>query len=118
VPSDTFRSGQLNYVDTNGNIQTTTTAQLQAIDPQGVGADAAFLNFITTRYPVGNDPAGDGLNTTGFLFNAPDHRKDNIFTARVDYVLRPSTNCSEEYKRTGSTMTRLRRSFPAIRIRW
>jgi len=88
VPSDTFRSGQLNYVDTNGNIQTTTTAQLQAIDPQGVGADAAFLNFITTRYPVGNDPGlGDGLNTTGFLFNAPDHRKDNIFTARVDYVL-------------------------------
>ena len=88
VPSDTFRSGQLNYVDTNGNIQTTTTAQLQAIDPQGVGADAAFVNFINTRYPVGNDPGlGDGLNTTGFLFNAPDHRKDNILTARVDYVL-------------------------------
>jgi Carboxypeptidase regulatory-like domain len=88
VPSDTFRSGQLNYVDANGNIQTTTTAQLQTIDPQGVGANAAFLNFINNRYPVGNDPGlGDGLNTTGFIFNAPDHRKDNIFTGRMDFSI-------------------------------
>jgi hypothetical protein len=88
VPNDIFRSGQLKYVDANGNIQTTTTAQLQTIDPQGVGANQAFLAFINSRYPAGNDPGlGDGLNTTGFLFNAPDHRRDNIFTARVDYNL-------------------------------
>jgi hypothetical protein len=88
VPSNMFRSGQLNYVDTNGNIETTTTAQLQAIDPQGVGANQAFLAFINSRYPVGNDPSlGDGLNTTGFLFNAPDHRKDNIYTGRLDYSI-------------------------------
>jgi carboxypeptidase family protein/TonB-dependent receptor-like protein len=88
VPNNTFRNGQLNYVDANGNIQTTTTAQLQAIDPQGVGADAAFLSFINSRYPAGNDPSlGDGLNTTGFIFNAPDHRKDNIFTGRMDYSI-------------------------------
>ena len=88
VPSNTFRSGQLNYVDVNGNIQTATSAQLQAIDPQGVGANQAFLNFVNSRYPVGNDPSlGDGLNTTGFLFNAPDHRKDNIYTARLDYSI-------------------------------
>jgi Carboxypeptidase regulatory-like domain len=88
VPSNTFRSGQLNYVDVNGNIQTATPAQLQAIDPQGVGANQAFLNFVNSRYPVGNDPGlGDGLNTTGFLFNAPDHRKDNIYTGRLDYSI-------------------------------
>jgi hypothetical protein len=91
VPSDTLRSGQLNYVDVNGNVKTTTTAQLQAIDPQGVGADQAFLAFLNARYPVGNDPAlGDGLNTSGFLFNAPTHVRDNIFTGRLDYAL--STN--------------------------
>jgi hypothetical protein len=88
VPNNTFRNGQLNYVDANGNIQTTTTAQLQAIDPQAVGADAAFLSFVNSRYPAGNDPGlGDGLNTTGFIFNAPDHRKDNIFTGRMDYSI-------------------------------
>ena len=56
--------------------------------PQGVGANQAFLNFVNSRYPVGNDPGlGDGLNTTGFLFNAPDHRKDNIYTGRLDYSI-------------------------------
>jgi Carboxypeptidase regulatory-like domain len=91
VPSDTLRGGQLNYVDVNGNVKTTTTAQLQAIDPQGVGADQAFLAFLNGRYPLGNDPAlGDGLNTSGFLFNAPTHVRDNIFTGRLDYTL--STN--------------------------
>lgn len=75
-------------MDANGNIKTTTTAQLQAIDPQGVGADQAFLAFLNSRYPVGNDPAlSDGLNTTGFLFNVPIHRKENIYTGRVDYNL-------------------------------
>ncbi len=88
VPSDTLRSGQLQYVDVNGSVQTTTTAQLQTIDPQGVGADAAFLSFLNSRYPAGNDPAlGDGLNTSGFIFNAPIHRRENIYTGRLDYNL-------------------------------
>jgi carboxypeptidase family protein/TonB-dependent receptor-like protein len=88
VPNDTFRSGQLNYVDVSGNVQTTTTTQLQTIDPQGTGANAAFLAFINSRYPAGNDPAlGDGLNTTGLLFNTPTHIRDNIYTGRLDYVL-------------------------------
>ena len=88
VPSDTLRSGQLKYIDVNGVVQTTTTAQLQAIDPQGVGANTAFLSFLNSRYPAGNDPAlGDGLNTSGFLFNTPTHIRDNIFTGRADYNL-------------------------------
>ena len=88
VPSDTLRAGQLNYVDVNGNIQTTTTLQLQGLDPQGIGANAAFLAFLNSRYPVGNNPAlGDGLNTSGFIFNTPIHRRDNIYTGRLDYNL-------------------------------
>ncbi len=88
VPGDTLRSGQLNYINTNGNIVTTTTAQLMSIDPQHIGADAAFLAFLNSRYPVGNDPAfGDGLNTSGFLFNTPIHVRDNIYTGRLDYTL-------------------------------
>lgn len=88
VPNDTFRSGQLNYVDAGGNVVTTTTAQLQSIDPQGVGANTDFLAFVNSRYPEPNDPAlGDGLNTSGFIFNAPIHRRENIYTGRLDYIL-------------------------------
>jgi Carboxypeptidase regulatory-like domain len=88
VPSDTFRSGQLAYVNSAGNVVTTTTAQLQSIDPLGIGANQAFLSFINSRYPVGNDPAlGDGLNTSGFLFNTPIHRRENYYTGRLDYNL-------------------------------
>ncbi len=88
VPSDTLRGGQLKYTDASGNIKSTTTAQLQSIDPQGVGADAAFLAFLDSRYPAGNDPAfGDGLNTAGFLFNTPIHIRNNIYTGRLDYTV-------------------------------
>jgi hypothetical protein len=88
VPNDTFRSGQLNYIDANGNVQTASMAQLQAIDPAGVGVNQSFLDFINSRYPVGNDPSvSDGLNTTGFLFNVPIHRRDNIYTGRLDFNL-------------------------------
>ena len=88
VPNDTFRSGQLNYIDANGNVKTTTTAQLMAIDPLGQGANQNFLDFINSRYPVGNDPAlSDGLNTTGFIFNTPIRRVENIYTGRVDFDL-------------------------------
>jgi hypothetical protein len=88
VPNATLRSGQLNYIDVNGNVQTTTTAQLQALDPLGIGANTDFLAFMNSRYPVGNDPAlGDGLNTDGFIFNAPIHRRENYFTGRLDFNL-------------------------------
>jgi len=88
VPSATLRSGQLNYIDVNGNVQTTTTAQLQTLDPLGIGANTDFLAFMNSRYPAGNDPAlGDGLNTDGFIFNAPIHRKENYYTGRLDYNL-------------------------------
>ena len=88
VPNATFRSGQLNYIDANGNVQTASMAQLQAIDPAGMGVDQSFLDFINSRYPVGNDASvSDGLNTTGFLFNVPIHRRDNIYTGRLDFTV-------------------------------
>jgi len=96
VPNDTFRSGQLNYIDANGNVQTASMAQLQAIDPAGVGVNQSFLDFINSRYPVGNDPSiSDGLNTTGFLFNVPIHRRENIYTGRLDF------NISQKHKLFG-----------------
>lgn len=99
VPLDHFRNGGLAYINNtagctaSSRLTTTpncitilTPAQVAALDPQGVGADAALLSFVNGRYPEPNDlSAGDGINTGGFRFNSPVHRVDNTYTARVDY---------------------------------
>lgn len=105
VPLDSFRNGNVAYIkntDSSGNTclatsrQNTTpqcigmlnSAQVAAMDPQGVGFDPAILDLFNQRYPRANDlTAGDGINTGGFRFNAPVHRTENNYVSRVDYNL-------------------------------
>jgi len=50
------------------------------------GAAPVLLNAFAHRYPAPNDFAlGDGINTAGLLFNAPNPLKDVLFVTRVDY---------------------------------
>jgi hypothetical protein len=60
----------------------------------GNGGDAAvtpgfnpgILALFSSRYPHANElGAGDGINTGGFLFNAPNPVIVNTYTTRVDY---------------------------------
>lgn len=60
----------------------------------GNGGDAAvtpgfnpgILALFNSRYPHANElGAGDGINTGGFLFNAPNPVIVNTYTTRVDY---------------------------------
>ena len=108
VPLDEFRNGNIQYIlnhDAGGNtcigssrINTTpqcigsiNSAQVAALDPQGVGFNSALLDFINQRYPHANDlTGGDGINTGGFRFNAPVSRNENDYVARVDYNLNSS----------------------------
>jgi len=99
VPLNHFRNGGLGYINNNAGCGTSsrlntapncisvlTAAQIQALDPKGVGSNAALLSFINSRYPQANDlTAGDGINTGGFRFNAPSQRKDNTYTTRFDW---------------------------------
>jgi Carboxypeptidase regulatory-like domain len=99
VPLDHFRNGGLGFINNTAGCGTAsrlntipscitilTPAQVAALDPKGVGGDAALLSFINSRYPQANDlTAGDGINTGGFRFNAPSHRKDNTYTTRIDW---------------------------------
>jgi hypothetical protein len=99
VPLDHFRNGSVAFINnvtgcaTNSRLNTTpqcitilTPAQVAAIDPKAIGADAALLSFNASRYPRANDlTLGDGINTGGFRFNAPSHRKDNTYTTRIDW---------------------------------
>jgi hypothetical protein len=54
----------------------------------GVSANAALVSFISGRYPVANDlTAGDGINTGGFRFSAPDHLSENNLIGKLDFNL-------------------------------
>jgi Carboxypeptidase regulatory-like domain len=74
-----------------------TAAQVAALDPcsggcpnapgfAAPGVSPALLSLFNTRYPAPNDyTQGDGLNSAGFRFNAPDNVVENGYTTRVDY---------------------------------
>jgi hypothetical protein len=99
VPLNHFRNGSIAYRNNNAGctaasrLNTTpncitilTPAQVASLDPQHVGANAALLSFINSRYPEATDfTLGDGINTGGIRFNAPSSRKDNTYTARFDF---------------------------------
>jgi len=52
------------------------------------GFNPGLLQLFNNRYPHANElSAGDGLNTGGFVFNAPLPDTVNTYTTRVDYDL-------------------------------
>jgi hypothetical protein len=108
VPLDTFRNGTLGYIYANaGGVSTgspctaasranttpscigyLSSAQVAALDPQGIGFNQPLLSFINTRYPHVNDvTTGDGVNTGGYRFTQPDPDFTTNYVARVDYNL-------------------------------
>ena len=100
VPLDSFRAGDVAYINSNPgctsrsrinttpNCISTVPASMTTFDPAGIGPDPALLSFIDGRYPHANDlTAGDGVNTGGFIWNAPAHFSGNDYVTRVDYNL-------------------------------
>lgn len=85
VPTDSFRQGLLRYVTTAGPVVTLSQGEFRALDPAGAGVNQAVLGYLSA-YPTGNDlTQGDGLNTTGFRFNAPFRTNNNLYNTRLDY---------------------------------
>jgi hypothetical protein len=89
VPTQSYRNGFLNYQYVNGSggdsVYTLTPADIQSMDPQGIGNNAALLQLLGT-YPQPNDPTqGDGLNNAGFRFPYTLHRKYDTYIARIDW---------------------------------
>jgi hypothetical protein len=90
VPLDSYRNGNVSYINSGGNIATLSPAQVASHDPQGVGFNAALTSIIGSRYPHANDlsgDAGDLINLGGFRFNAPFPYTENDYVQRVDYTL-------------------------------
>jgi Carboxypeptidase regulatory-like domain len=89
VPTASFKAGNVQYTDANGNVVTLTPADVKTMDPvctsscpwgQGENPNAlATLN----AYPNPNSPGGDGLNTGGFSWSAPNPARLNTYIAKV-----------------------------------
>ena len=106
VPLDPYRNGSVAYIlenATNGSgacsdasranttpecIGTLTLAQVKAMDPQGIGFSPILQMFLNARYPHANDlTSGDGINTGGYRFTAPNPDDETNYVARIDYKL-------------------------------
>ena len=99
IPTPSLCQGIFQYVNA-GNTGTTVwnAAQLQLLDPKGIGIDPAMLDLTNhtgyldktfcTGNTVTNDPsAGDGLNYAGFVFRAPTSLDNDVAIVRLDYRL-------------------------------
>lgn len=65
----------------------------QAYSATGINnAALSALADAAAKYPVNSTAVGDGLNTGGFLFNAPTPVKLNSHSARFDYALTSKQN--------------------------
>ena len=108
VPSESLRAGNLLYkycVDPSDPncqvtaVQTLTPANLATMDPNctpmneacpGHGVNPAALSALQA-YPHSNSPGGgDGLNTAGFTWSAPNPITLNTYIAKIDW--QASTN--------------------------
>lgn len=93
VPTPSFKAGNVRYTHGSGNVVTLTPADIKTMDPNctsscpwGRGEDPNALATLNA-YPDPNSPGGDGLNTGGFTWSAPDPARLNTYIAKVDYQL-------------------------------
>ncbi len=88
VPLDSFRNGIVTYNVAGGGTNTLSPAQIKALDPAGVGIDMTWLNAVTARFPhSNNNVTGDGLNSGGLGFRAPNTNLETNYVGRGDYNL-------------------------------
>ncbi|MBC7925884.1 MAG: TonB-dependent receptor, partial [Bryobacteraceae bacterium] len=87
VPTTTLRQGIASFVSRAGNIVQVSPQELSQRLNYAPGANQAALSLFNA-YPLPNDSsAGDGLNTSGFRFNAPIKNNFDTYISRMDYVL-------------------------------
>ena len=89
VPLDSMRAGNVSFInDAAGDMTTLSATQFKAYDPAGVGTDSTWLQAVTARFPHSNNTnSGDGVNSGGYVFNAPDGETSTNYVGRVDVNL-------------------------------
>lgn len=93
VPTASLGRGEVKYPNTAGGITTLTTADINRIYPAGVNPIAVnVLKEAAAKYPANDPGLGDGLNYSGFRFNAPLPVKYNAHTATLSFNLNQSAS--------------------------
>ncbi len=127
VPLAAFRAGTLNYINSNSGcgdssrlntqptcITTLSASAVAALDPANIGFDAPELTFINARYPIANDLSqGDGVNTGGYRFTAPDPDDRTTYVSRVDYDLTPTQRIYGRFTITRRNAIESLQEFPS-----
>jgi hypothetical protein len=93
VPLDSLRAGNVGYLNNAGGISYLSPAQIQALDPAGIGTSLTWQQGFTARFPhSNNNVTGDGVNSGGYSFNAPDNDYEINYVTRMDYNLNQHMN--------------------------
>jgi len=91
VPLNTLRAdnnggAQLGYISSSGATKYYSASQIKALDPAGIGMDSTWVSGFTSRFPKSNNTVtGDGVNSGGYSFNAPDNDDETNYVGRGDY---------------------------------
>ncbi len=73
-------------VDANGNPTVPVSSyDIAANDPQHIGLDPAIQSFVGLTPLPNNFTVGDGLNTAGYQFFAPEEERQVDFVVRIDH---------------------------------
>ncbi|HEX4037573.1 MAG TPA: carboxypeptidase-like regulatory domain-containing protein [Acidobacteriaceae bacterium] len=95
VPTAAYASGNVQYKDASGAVDSLSTAQIATMDsgctangvcPSGPGVDAAILTYFSA-IPVANGlTVGDGLNEGSFTFSSPTPYTHNTSIVKIDWT--------------------------------
>ncbi|MDM7996130.1 MAG: carboxypeptidase-like regulatory domain-containing protein [Acidobacteriota bacterium] len=88
VPTATLGQGIIRYKNSEGGISQLSGEAFNALFPVGMNPAALeLLAEAARKYPANDTGTGDGLNVSGFRFNAPLPVKYNGHTLRLDFNL-------------------------------
>lgn len=87
-------------IDTSGNpVVPIGTYNIGASDPQRLGLDPTIRGLIT-QAPLPNDfTVGDGLNTAGFTWSAPEEERQLDFTTKIDHTFNSRNSAFVRYSK-------------------
>ena len=108
VPTESMKSGILSVQTDSGDVLTLNPNEIKQLDPLHIGINSQMLKILQ-QYPVANSPtlgADGGLNFSGFIFNAPDHRDDRTLVGKMDFTLDAAARHTMNVRGTLANSTR------------
>jgi hypothetical protein len=121
VPLDPLRSGDLTYYtdQSTGATNFFSPSDIKSHDPSSIGENSSIMSIATARFPHSNTAStcdggicSDGINTGGYIFNAPFPLVLNNYVARIDYNLTENQQLSVVGGVTRETATQNPIQFP------